>query len=318
MEYEFAPLEGITDAVYRRTHRRYYPGVTRYYTPFISPTQNHCFTPREKRELSPGNNPGVPLIPQLLGKNAQDFLWAANELCAMGYEEVNLNLGCPSRTVTAKSKGAGFLSYPDVLDAFLEEIFSACPISISIKTRLGMESPSEFDRLLTIYNRYPVCRLIIHPRTGRQLYGGSADFNAYRRAVSRTALPLVYNGDLFTPRDVQGLRASCPEIGAVMLGRGLICDPALTGKLQGYATDKGILKRFHDDLCREYPVVFGDKSSAAHRIKAIWAYMLCSFQDGSSYRKKLIKANRLEDLLIVTEEIFQQLELLPEAEFVPP
>ena len=187
MEYEFAPLEGITDAVYRRTHSRFYPGVARYYTPFISPTKNHCFTPREKRELKAENNPGVPLVPQLIGKNAEDFLWAVNELADMGYREVNFNLGCPSGTVTAKGKGAGFLAKPDALDAFFEKIFRAAPLRISVKTRLGMVSPEEFPHLLEIYNRYPVCRLIIHPRTREEQYSGPIHRDLFRYASEHTS-----------------------------------------------------------------------------------------------------------------------------------
>lgn len=114
MELYFAPMEGVTDYIYRRIHRRYFPGVDKYFTPFLSPTQNHIFPPRELRQVLPENNAGIPLVPQLLTKNAADFLWAAGALADMGYGEVNLNVGCPSGTVTAKGKGAGLLADPAV------------------------------------------------------------------------------------------------------------------------------------------------------------------------------------------------------------
>ena len=317
MIYEFAPLEGITDAVYRRCHARFYPGIARYYTPFVSPTQNHRFTPREKRELSPENNPGITLIPQLLGKNAADFIWAAETLADMGYGEVNLNLGCPSRTVTAKGKGAGLLSRPEELDRFLDAIFAASPIEISIKTRLGMESPEEFGPILAIYERYPLRRLIIHPRTARQLYSGDLHMDRFARALAYTSHPVVYNGDLFTSGRCRRFFEAYPQVDTVMLGRGLVADPGMLRKLEGQPPDKLRLKRFHDALCAEYPVVFGDRSSAAHRMKAIWAYLLFSFRDGERFRKSLIKARRWEDFIAVTEEVFQKLELLDEAVFRP-
>lgn len=309
MEYECAPLEGITDAVYRRTHARFFPGITRYYTPFISPTQHHCFTPRELRELSPENNPGLTLVPQLLGKNAEDFLWAARELAEMGYEEVNLNLGCPSGTVTAKGKGSGLLAKPEELERFLDAVYASSPLKISIKTRLGFEQPEEFDRLLAVYNRYPVRRLIVHARTRREMYNPGVHWDAFGKALQNTALPLSYNGDLFTPEDVAAFRAEFPSVRSVMLGRGLTADPGLIVKLSGGDVDKPALRAFHDALCREYPVVFGDRSSAMHRMKAIWQFMLCSFEGGEAYRKRLIKAKLWEDFLAVTDEIFSRLEL---------
>ena len=308
-QIEFAPLEGVTDALYRRTHRAFYPGIDRYYTPFISPTQNRRFTPRELRELSADNNRGVPLVPQLLGKNAGDFLWALGALADMGYEEVNLNLGCPSGTVTAKGKGAGFLAHPDALSAFLDEVFSKTPVRISIKTRLGLSDPSEFPRLLEIFSRYPVCRLIVHPRTGAELYRGSVHLDAFALAAENAAAPLCYNGDIFSVSDFQRFAAAFPQIHTVMLGRGLVSDPALAVKLRGGEGDKKTLKAFHEALCEGYPALFGSTSSATHRMKAIWAYMLGNFRDGEAFRKKIIKAKRWEDFRAVTEDIFQTLEL---------
>ena len=316
MEYEFAPLEGITDAVYRRNHRAFYPGITRYYTPFISPTQHHVFTPRQLRELKPSNNGPILLIPQLLGKNAEDILWAARALADMGYREVNLNLGCPSGTVTAKGKGAGLLRDPQTLDDFLGAVFRDAPVSFSIKTRIGWEFPEEFPRLLAVFSQYPVRRLIIHPRTREQLYTGSVHRGVFADAVSETRLPLCYNGDLFTPEDCMDIRQRFPTVQALMMGRGLAADPGLAGKLLGQPGNADTLYRFLDTLGREYRELFGGDSSAMHRMKAIWTYVLCSFRDGNRYRKRLIKARRWDDLRQVTEEIFQKLELLPAAEGV--
>ena len=305
MEYEFAPLEGITDAVYRRTHAKYYPGAARYYTPFISPTMHHIFTPRELRELAPENNPGLELVPQMLGRNATDLLWAAEELAGMGYREMNLNLGCPSGTVVAKRKGAGLLAHPEELDALLRALFCAPPLKISIKTRLGMESTEEFSKLLAIFNRYPVCRLIVHARTRSEQYAGTAHWDTFGEALERTRIPLSYNGDLFSPEDVRRFRERFPSVDCVMLGRGLIADPAMIVRLNGGSSDRTALKAFHDELCGEYVRVFGDRNSAMHRMKAIWAHLLPRFANGEAYRRRLIKARRWEEFLVIAEEIFQ-------------
>lgn len=311
MKYYFAPMEGLTDMVYRRAHAKYYPGIDRYYTPFVSPNQNHCFTPRELRELSPENNAGIPLVPQLIGKKADDFLWAAGELEQMGYREVNLNLGCPSGTVTAKGKGAGFLAWPDRLDSFLETVFSSCPISISIKTRLGMELAEEFEPILEIYNRYPVHELIIHPRTKREMYTGDIHLDSFRKAVENTTLPLCYNGNLFSLGDIEHFAQQFPNVPAVMLGRGLVADPGLIARTKGYTADMNTLQQFHRELCDGYTRVFGGEASALPRMKAIWSCMLPTFHEGERFRKSIIKAKRWLDFIAVTEQILQSEHLLP-------
>ena len=181
MHYYFAPMEGVTGAVYRRTHHEFFSGVDKYFMPFITPTTNEKLTPRQKRDVLPEYNEGVPAVPQLLTRSAADCIWAVNALHDLGYPEVNLNLGCPSGTVTAKGKGAGFLAHPDELDRFFDEVFAKCE-GISVKTRLGVHEASEFDKLLEIYNRYPITELTIHPRVRQDFYKGKvreSDFDRF-------------------------------------------------------------------------------------------------------------------------------------------
>ena len=310
MKYYFAPLEGITDYIYRGIHRRYFPGVDRYFTPFISPTQNHIFSHREKRQVLPENNAGVSLVPQLLTKNPVDFLWAANVLADMGYGEVNLNLGCPSGTVTAKGKGAGLLSDRDALRWLLDEIFADTPVNVSVKTRLGMEQPEEFPPILEIYNDYPICELIIHPRTKKQMYQGNVHLEDFAAALTASRAAVCYNGDILTAADCRAVEARFPGVTAIMIGRGLVADPAM---LSGQR-DKHTLHSFHDELCRAYCDAFGGPASALHRMKAIWSYMLSGFRDGRDYERRLIKAKKWPDFLALTEEIFAQAELVGERE----
>ena len=167
MEFLFAPMEGVTGYIYRRVHARFFPGIRRYYAPFFSPSGDHHFPLRGLRDLLPEENPGVNLVPQLLTNRAEDFIWAAGSLMDRGYGEVDLNLGCPSGTVTAKRKGAGFLLLPSELEAFLDAVFAAPELgglAISLKTRIGFADEREWESLLRIYRQYPLARLIVHPR----------------------------------------------------------------------------------------------------------------------------------------------------------
>ena len=179
MRYYFAPMEGLTDSIYRRLHHKYFPGLDRYYTPFFSPTMHQHLTPREERELPLADTLEFALVPQILTKVPEDFLWMAGVCRDRGYTEVNLNLGCPSGTVTAKGKGSGMLHDTDALQHFLDSIYTGAPLAVSVKTRLGVTDIEEFPKLLEIFNQYPICELTIHPRVRKQFYNGDVDMQAF-------------------------------------------------------------------------------------------------------------------------------------------
>ena len=314
MQYYFAPMEGVTGAVYRRAHQKYFPGVDKYFMPFFTPTAAARFTPRQKRELAPALDAGVPTVPQLLTKNAADFIWAANALFDMGFDEVNLNLGCPSGTVTAKGKGAGFLAQPDALDRFFDAVFAVCAGRISVKTRLGMHDPAEFDRVLAVYDRYPIAELTIHPRVRQDFYKGSVRHEAFAAALSRCVMPVCYNGDIVTERDACAVQARYPSVGALMIGRGLIADPSLVTRLRGGArADKCTLEAFHHDLFDGYTAAFGDRRTAILRMKEVWFYHLGLFADSEKHGKRLRKAVSPQEYEAAAAAIFHELALLDDA-----
>ena len=304
MKLYFAPMEGITDSIYRRLHHRYFPGIDRYYMPFFSPTMHHTLTRKEERELPLAQSECFCAIPQVLTKNAEDFLWAARQCAERGYPEINLNLGCPSGTVVAKGKGAGMLSNPDELDAFLDRIYSDSPIPVSLKTRLGIADGAEFPRLLEVFNRYPVQELIIHPRVRKDFYKPPVHIEWFDYAVQHTNLRLCYNGDLFTPEDIQKLRGKYPQLNAVMVGRGLIGDP---GMLAEGGTDVATLERFHNELLEAYTVCFGSPRNAMFRMKENWHYIGCKFEGGEKLFKQLRKTTDMQEYRRITTEIFHTL-----------
>lgn len=302
MQYYFAPLEGITDSVYRRLHHKYFPGPDRYYTPFFSPTVHRSLTPRETQELPPADSNGFSLIPQLLTKVPEDFLWMSSVCKDLGYTEVNLNLGCPSGTVTTKGKGSGMLKAPDALAHFLDEIFANAPVDISVKTRIGFESPEEFPTILEIFNRYPIKELIIHPRVRKAFYNGDVDMDIFRFAEENSRASLCYNGNLYNTEQIRLFQQDHPHTQAVMLGRGLIADP---GMLCPGGTDVHILEQFHDELLESYLVVFGGSRNAMFRLKENWHYLLCMFEGSEKLGKQLRKTTDLNEYKQITREIFR-------------
>ena len=292
MKYYLAPMEGLTDSVYRTLHHQFFGGVDRYYTPFFSPTEVHRLTPRELRELDPQNNP-APTVPQLLCKNADDFLWMAQQIASLGYSEINLNLGCPSGTVTAKKKGAGMLADTDALDAFLECVFTSCPTRISIKTRIGYQDTQELPELLEIFNRYPVCELIVHPRTGKEMYRGMPHLDAYTYVTQNTQIPLCYNGNVLTRADAADIAQHFVETQAIMIGRGLLAYPAM---LSDRPVTRTLIRDFHQALYERYRMVLGSEHATVGRMKEIWLLMIGMFEPDKKYVKRLQQCKNAAEL----------------------
>ncbi len=306
MQYFFAPLEGLTDSIYRRLHHKFFGGVDRYYTPFLSPTVHRALTAREMRELPKADSIGFSVVPQVLTKNAEDFLWLAGVCRDLGYTEINLNLGCPSGTVTAKGKGSGMLRDLDALDCFLDGIFSHSPLPISIKTRIGYEKPEEFTDILDIYNRYPITELTVHPRVRTVFYNGNVDMECFAYAMQASKAPLCYNGSLCTEEDITNISAQFPHLQAVMLGRGLIADPGL---FTPGGTTADTLAEFHDALLEEYIRTFGGERNAMFRMKENWRYWLCKFEDSGKLGKHLRKTTDVREYRQIAHQIFHTLPM---------
>ncbi len=305
MRYYFAPMEGLTDSIYRRLHHKYFPGVDRYYMPFLSPTIHRQLTHREDRELPMADSVPFAAVPQILTKVPEDFLWAARVCRDRGYEEVNLNVGCPSGTVVSKGKGSGMLRDPEALDRFLDAIFVETPLPITVKTRLGIEKSEEFPALLDIFNRYPIRELTIHPRVRKQFYSGSVDMEMFAYAVENSRNPLCYNGDILTLSQAEAIGRQYPQVGAVMIGRGLIADP---GMLSG-GTDVKALEGFMNELMEVYTVEFGGARNAIFRLKENWGFLHDRFEGSEKLWKRLRKCTDAAEFKAITDEIFHTLPL---------
>ncbi len=302
MRYYFAPMEGLTDSIYRRLHHRYFGGVDRYYMPFLSPTVHRSLTSKEDRELPVATSEPLEAVPQLLTKNADDFLWAAQVCMDRGYTQVNLNTGCPSGTVVSKGKGAGMLRDPQELDRFLDTVFSRCPIVISVKTRLGLDTPEEFPKLLEVFNRYPIRELILHPRVRKDFYKEPARPEWFQYALENSKNPLCRNGDILSKTEADTVTG----VESVMIGRGLIADP---GMLLPGGTSRQALAAFLDDLLESYTQAFGSSRNAMFRLKENWGLLRSRFDGGDKLFKQLLKTTDVQQYRTITGEILHTLPL---------
>ncbi len=313
MLFYFAPMEGITSYIYRNAYQHCFNRIDRYFSPFVSANQSDSLRTREINDLLPEHNQGYRLIPQLLTNRAKDFLHTANRLQQLGYREVNLNLGCPSGTVVAKGRGAGFLAQPKELDLFLEEIFSESELRISVKTRLGMAQPEEFYALLEIFNKYPITELIIHPRVRQDFYQNTPNYAIFRQALLLSKNPVCYNGDLGSVQAYRQFQQEFPQVEKVMLGRGLIANPGLLAEIQdGKKLEKSLLQEFHEIIYIDYQSALGADRNVLFKMKDIWFYMINLFADSEKYAKKIKKAERLSDYDDAVANLFYACELAAE------
>ncbi len=305
MKIYLAPLEGITGYTYRRTLYQCFGGFDKYFIPFILPNQKGHLSTREKKDIAPENNKGMYAVPQILTKNSEDFIRTVETLKEYGYEEVNLNLGCPSKTVVTKGRGAGFLDRPDELDRFLDEIFNKCDVRISIKTRLGMEEEWEFEDILKIYNKYPLEELIIHPRVQKDYYKNTPRMESFAEAFQDAASPVCYNGDIFTTRDYDRLKERFENLNCIMMGRGVLGNPALAREIRGgKPAEKAEIRRFHDKMYEEYCQDLSGDRNILFRMKELWFYLAPMFSNYKKYIKKIRKAEKCAVYESAVNELF--------------
>ncbi|MBQ7432613.1 MAG: tRNA-dihydrouridine synthase family protein [Lachnospiraceae bacterium] len=290
----FAPMEGITTITYRSVFRQHFSGVDRYFTPFLVANQNHRFKNREKQEIVPVQG---AVVPQVLANRAEDFIWAVQELAKWGYEEVNLNLGCPAATVVTKGKGAGLLSDVKKLDEFFGEVFACSHIpKISIKTRIGMKDAKEVVPLAELFARYPFSEVIIHPRLREDFYANTPNLEAFRIMKEKLSCPICYNGDLCTTEDVQAFSGQFPEVDTIMLGRGLLANPALAREIQGQEPlQREELAAFLQDLQERYQAILSGERDVLFKLKELWFYLGRLFPDQERELREVKRARKLSE-----------------------
>ena len=282
VKYYMAPLESVTTWIYRQAHAKIYGRLDKYFIPFLEPHEKRDFKTRELQEILPEHNENIYAVPQILTNRSEGFIKLAKALKDWGYEEINLNLGCPSKTVVTKGKGSGFLAKPEELERFLTEIFDALSgeVKISVKTRIGKEDPEEFPALLELFNKYPMEELIIHPRVQKDGYGNVPRLELYELAEKQSVNPLCYNGNLYTREQIRNFAERFPGTERLMLGRGFLRDPGL---LYNEGKDlKDIFEKFwafHDLVYEGYQERNMGDRNVLFKMKELWSYQVYQFSE---------------------------------------
>lgn len=311
-----APIRGYTDNIYRTTWAKYFSGLDIAVAPFISTTSNLHVGNALFKDLIFEQNKLLPVIPQIIGNNVDDFILFAKKIAERGFHTINWNLGCPHPMVARKKRGSGLLPYPEKIDRFLQTFFNTIsndthgklPINLSIKTRLGRYNKDEIIKLIPILNRYPLTEIIFHPRTGIQMYKGEPDLDAFEECLLLCTHKIVYNGDITDINSFEYLTKRFPTVNNWMIGRGILSNPFLPSILkkqhQTSKDDLNIIRKFHDDLFKQYSKVLYGPAHITGRMKGFWTYLSIFFQDGKKILKQIRKVTKTEQYRKVVDDFF--------------
>ena len=329
MQIYFAPLEGVTGYVFRNAYAKYYGGVDKYFTPFISPHTKKLMDTREKRDVLPENNKGLFVVPQVLTNKAEDLIDICKQLKEdYGYEEVNLNLGCPSKTVTTKGKGSGFLEYPNQMEEFFDRFFKVSDVKLSIKTRIGYWEVKEAERLFHLYERFPFEEVIVHPRLGSEMYKGTPHYDVFESYLEKTKHSLCYNGDINHIEDLQNLDSRWKSCNKFMLGRGLIARPNMLHTFSiledidetssNQHMNKSIkmdsqlsqeewwtFKAFHDEIVDGYDAYMSGDKNTLFKMKELWTWWAVMFPGKEKVLKQIKKTNYLREYKQLVKSLYE-------------
>jgi tRNA-dihydrouridine synthase len=329
-----APMRGITTMHYRQAFVRQFQGLDIEMAPFIPTVNSERINPKLLKDVLPENNSGLPLIPQVIGNHADDFVQMNIALHELGYKEVNWNLGCPHKPIRKKRRGSGLLPYPDTVDAILDQVCDRSPCRISVKVRLGVEDKAELLKLIPVLNRYPLSEVIIHPRTAEQMYEGTVDLDAFEEAFHALERPVCYNGDINDLSFYQTVHHRFPSITRFMLGRGLLANPFLCEEIKesltprckdAETTSSGAgnsaplrlcvksnyverISAFHDDVVSSYETVLHGDHPVLGKMKEFWTYQSTHLSNGRKMFKKLKKTTTLKSYKAIVSEFLADAE----------
>ncbi|MBE5878511.1 MAG: tRNA-dihydrouridine synthase family protein [Lachnospiraceae bacterium] len=312
MQFYLAPMEAVTGFVYRNVYESMFGEVDTYFAPFITPTQKKILKTRERKDVAPEHNVGIHLVPQILTNDAGQMMETCRFLAQRGYQEVNINLGCPAATVVTKGKGSGLLADPERLEQFLSDFFAANDalsaneqFRVSVKTRLGMEDISEFKHILEIYNSFPLQEVIIHPRVRSEFYNGIPHLDVFEEAMESCKAPVCYNGDIWNVEDYRFLKERFPKLSRVMLGRGVVANPGLVREIKtGTKIRKEELRTYHDALYEGYLADLGAEKDVFYKMKELWFYLGRNFADADKAIRAVQKSSKPEAYKEAVREVF--------------
>ena len=303
-----SPLQGFTDFRFRNAFQRFFGGIDQYIAPYIRVNDILQIKPANERDILPSNNSTLNLIPQIITKDADEFLFVAKYVQELGYTELNWNLGCPYPMVAKKGMGSGLLSMPEKINAILNRVTAETDIQVSVKMRLGYENPQEIFHVLPVLEKYRLANIIIHPRIGKQLYKGEIDLKTFKECLGQSSHKIFYNGDINSVRCFREMKDRFPTINHWMIGRGLIADPFLPAMIKAdnpiYLENRyDVFNSFHEALLSSYEEALSGQKHLLMKMYPFWEFFIQSFPHSPKGLKKIKKARSISMYKEVVKQI---------------
>ena len=298
-------MQGFSDLIYR-TALSGIGGVDAYYAPYIK-IEGGQIKAKSLADIAPEANAGMVVVPQVMANTSADILQVAEAVKALGYTELNWNLGCPFPMVAKRKLGAGLLPYPATIDSILTEVEAQSDVALSVKMRLGYTSADEVWPVLEVLNRHKLKEIIVHPRIGKQMYSGEADRAIVPEIISKSAHQVAYNGDIRTTEQAQSLFAENPAVTHLMIGRGLLCNPFLASQIKGANPDisvkRGQLLNFVGSIAERHLDRLQGAGHFLQKMTTYWEYWSLMFADAHRAFKTIKKCHSVEEYTDKVQDI---------------
>ena len=301
-----APMAGITDTLFRRFIRRL-GGCGLIMTEFVSSEGLIRQSPRSERYLY-YTEEERPITAQIFGSDPDHLAEAARIVEALGFDLIDLNLGCPAKKVV-KCGGSGLLRDLPLLDRILKKIRAAVTLPFTIKIRAGWSD----DEIVALdvarrAEENGVEAIAVHPRTRLQGFSGRARWEIIQEIKSKVRIPVIGNGDVFTPKDAQALREQT-GCDAVMIGRAAASNPWIFRQMTDYfrtgvysePTEAGryeLLRTYYQMLVAE------DTPDAIGKMKQFASWFTHGVHNGSELRRQVQTARDCREILNRVDDFF--------------
>ena len=312
MQLYLAPLQGLTDWIFRESFTQHMGAFEKTFTPFVRVQNEEFYRPNQCNDLLPKNNTFQKPVPQFLGNNAKSFQLFEDLCLENGYDEVNINMGCPYPMVTGKRMGAGFLAVPAEVEKFLAEVFATTQLKISVKSRLGQENFEDFEKLIPVFNHFPLEEIIIHPRVGKQQYKGDVNLEAFVNYAAQLQHPICYNGDISSVADIDELQKLAPQIDRFMIGRGILQHPFLLAEIRHQELSQKekvkMLRDFHLSLIEYSKQKYSGDLHFLKRFEEFWEYHAQGFENGRKIYKQVKKCKTLAGYEAIVFKAINEIE----------
>jgi nifR3 family TIM-barrel protein len=294
-----APMDGYSDSPFRSITRQL--GSAMSYTEFINTIDIIHPHPRLHERIDYQESER-PLVFQILGNNAQDIVASAKILLEYKPDMIDVNMGCPARSVSTRGAGAGLLKQPALVEEIIRQLTHEIDIPITAKIRTGWDdSAKNYLEIARIIEGSGGALIAVHARTRAQAYTGKADWSSIAEIKQAVKIPVIANGDVSTVKDIAEISASTNADG-VMIGRAATGNPWIfSGMDRGQVLDEVVLQTVKTHLQMNMDFYGPEKGLVLFR-KFARAYLVPYSMDRDT-RQSLLTSSSPDEFLQMAEKI---------------